>query len=298
MGLVKMVCTKISQSRSLVCILSVFLLTACANSPTTSPSTESQDQTRQLIAKAYARMVEKNDAEAEKILQEALGIEPENPWVLINLGVIHQRRGASDLARMAYEKALAYAKETDQVESVSNDSFRTATAGKIAQYNLSLLGKSNNSTDVKTPAMATPELPTKALAKRTDDCPAAAGKDPLVAKQEVFATLESWRAAWASRDIDRYLANYERSFSGDKGDHRAWVMSRRKIIGSSNDRIELGLSDVVSQVCGERALLTFKQSYRSGTLTDVGSKVLGLVNVDGRWLINKEIFSATDVAGR
>lgn len=298
MSLITLVCTELRQNRRLVMILVALLLTACANSPTMSPTTESQDKARLLIAKAYERMVEKNDDAAERILQEAFVIDPENPWVLINLGVIHQRRGASDLARMEYEKALVYAKESDKAESVSSDAFRTATAGKIAEYNLSLLDKAESASAVKSAAMAPPAVPKMAVEKRTDECSSGGGGHPLVVKQEVLATLESWRAAWASRDIERYLAYYERSFAGDKGDHRAWVMSRRRIIGSAGDRIELVLSDVDSQVCGERALLTFKQIYRSTTLTDAGTKVLGLVRIDGRWFINKEVFSAADVAVR
>lgn len=299
MSLITMVCTELSQSRRLVMILAAVLLTACANSPTTSPATESQVKARQLIAKAYKEMVEKKDVAAEKILYEALEIEPSNPWVLVNLGVIHQRRGASDLARMEYEKALTYAKESDQAESVSNDAFRTATAGKIAEYNLSLLDTAKSSSTAKSSAKAPPEIPEKAVKKRMDECSSGgSGRHPLVVKQEVLATLESWRAAWANRDIERYLAYYERSFSGNKGDHRAWVMSRRKNIGSAGGRIELVLSDVDSQVCGERALLTFKQTYRSTTLTDAGTKVLGFVRIDGRWFINKEVFSAADVAVR
>ena len=88
-------------------VLAVYL-GGCADSPKLAASGESSAaRVSQLLVKAYGHMVRNEDAEAEHALLDVRRLEPGNPWVALDLGVIYQRRGQVEMARAEYRKVLA-----------------------------------------------------------------------------------------------------------------------------------------------------------------------------------------------
>ena len=78
----------------LAAIVVPLFLGACADTRVIPSSGESSAaQASQLLAKAYEHMVRNEDAVAERVLLDARRLEPRNPWVALDLGVIYQRRG-------------------------------------------------------------------------------------------------------------------------------------------------------------------------------------------------------------
>lgn len=123
--------------RTAAIIGAFFLLGACATAPAGSPAQE-QAGVRQLLAEAYAHMQRKDDAAAEKALYEARQLDPDNPWIALDLGVIFQRQGYAEQARSEYRRALASPRADDPAKQISG-SLPDATAAGIARYNLDLL---------------------------------------------------------------------------------------------------------------------------------------------------------------
>jgi len=103
--------------------------------------------------------------------------------------------------------------------------------------------------------------------------------------------LTAWRDAWASRDVAAYLQHYHPDFKGQTSSPAQWRAARQRVIGRAGQiELELGQPEIRRE--GEdRAWLTFEQRYRSQALSDEGLKQLQLRKVDGRWLIEQEVFT-------
>jgi tetratricopeptide (TPR) repeat protein len=76
--------------------------------------------------------------QAEVDLQTALALNPDNPYALLNLGVVYQDNGRLDKAREKYEKLIAL--KPDAIAEKSNtDSLAGKSLVEIARANLKLL---------------------------------------------------------------------------------------------------------------------------------------------------------------
>ncbi len=60
-----------------------------------------------LSKKGYEALSDANYADAEEYLSEALYLNPDNPYALLNLGQVYQEMGHDDKARHMYEKVIA-----------------------------------------------------------------------------------------------------------------------------------------------------------------------------------------------
>jgi Flp pilus assembly protein TadD len=92
-----------------IVILSLMVL-SCASSPQESPDMELSEQAFEAIA---AGDYEK----AEAILEVALSINPENPYALLNLGVVYQNTGRIEKAREQYVKIILLEAEEKVLKS-------------------------------------------------------------------------------------------------------------------------------------------------------------------------------------
>jgi len=103
--------------------------------------------------------------------------------------------------------------------------------------------------------------------------------------------LSGWRDAWAGRDVAAYLQHYHPDFKGQMSSPAQWRAARQRVIGRAGQiELELGQPEIRRE--GEdRAWLTFDQRYRSSALSDDGLKQLQLRKIDGRWLIEQEVFT-------
>jgi ketosteroid isomerase-like protein len=100
----------------------------------------------------------------------------------------------------------------------------------------------------------------------------------------------TWAQAWSRRDVDAYLAAYTPDYAGpkSKGTRQAWLDERRERIASRKE-IAVDVSNLKLKREGDSVTATFVQSYRSDGPTDRMRKRLVLVQMNGRWLIQREI---------
>lgn len=119
--------------------------------------------------------------------------------------------------------------------------------------------------------------------------PAVPDPETIRAAQEdaVRQRIDSWRQAWANRDVEAYLAHYGTQFKPLKEATRAeWAANRRRIIGSRPD-IALSLSQLrLLRMDDQRWQASFLQDYASGGYVEKQQpKTLELVQEDGQWFI-------------
>ena len=120
-------------------------------------------------------------------------------------------------------------------------------------------------------------------ARAAEPAPAA------VDSEGVKAALEAWRAAWAARRIDDYLAAYAPEFVPPGGVTReAWEQRRRAIIGRAAG-VSVEIAALATTMAGpDRATTSFLQDYRSASYSDSVRKTIDWQRVDGRWRIVSE----------
>jgi len=92
----------------------------------------------QLSNEGFQAISKRDYAQAEGPLKKALSLNADNPYALLNMGVVYQETGRLDKARQMYERLLAL-----QPEEVAQESNSGSFAGKglvdIAKANLKLL---------------------------------------------------------------------------------------------------------------------------------------------------------------
>jgi adhesin transport system outer membrane protein len=143
-------------------------------------------------------------------------------------------------------------------------------------------------------ASVTPPEPSAATAATAEPGTAASRTPPAAGQKEqaVAEALETWRTAWAKRDLDGYLGSYAPGFVPAAGASReSWERRRRAVIGQSTD-VQIEIRDVVTTFEGDdRASTTFQQQYRSATFQDRVTKTLQWQRVGQRWKIVGETTS-------
>ena len=60
--------------------------------------------------------------QAETYLEEALSLNPDNPYALLNMGVVYQNTGRRIQARLMYIKVIAHSPEAKATRSNSQES--------------------------------------------------------------------------------------------------------------------------------------------------------------------------------
>ena len=111
------------------------------------------------------------------------------------------------------------------------------------------------------------------------------------AEAEAFGReLEAWRSDWESRDTERYLSHYSRSFSADGMDLAAWSAHKRRVNAAKKwIKVELGAVSVLRSPGSDPLMVvTFDQDYRSSGLSQRARKRQYWVLEEGRWKIAYE----------
>lgn len=105
--------------------------------------------------------------------------------------------------------------------------------------------------------------------------------------------IEAWRKDWESRDVERYLSHYSRSFRNSDGDLQQWARQKR-LVGSGKTWVKVGLSKMsVFRNPGKQDMIvvTFEQDYRSNNLSNVLRKRQYWMKEGGQWKIIYEGFA-------
>ena len=131
------------------------------------------------------------------------------------------------------------------------------------------------------PAAETPAATAKPAAEPKDT--AKGGTD------DVLKTVNAWARAWASNDVPGYLSFYASDFQTPKGMSRsAWEAERKARIAKPR-KIEVDIDNPrVKFDEKNRAVVSFRQHYKSGSLNITSAKTLVMVRNGDRWLIQQE----------
>ncbi len=122
--------------------------------------------------------------------------------------------------------------------------------------------------------------------------PAADQKASAVAERgadDVLRSVAGWARAWESNDVPGYFSYYASDFQPPSRMSRgAWEAERKSRIAKPR-KIEVEvISPRVTFDQKDRAVVTFKQHYRSGALNVSGNKTLVMVKNGEKWLIQQE----------
>jgi tetratricopeptide (TPR) repeat protein len=243
---------------------------------------------------------------------------PELPEPYNNLAVLYAGQSQFDKARTALEMAIrtnpsyatahenlgdVYAKLASQSYSkaLQLDSANTGVPSKLALIR-NLFAPDGRGTTKPTAATPAPQAAPVAPAVSLPPAPAAAPKPMATAPApkapptastdsgtaDVVLAVRSWAKAWAAKDMTSYLNAYSSQFDpvGSKS-RKAWEKERHSRIVTKGT-ISIDLSDFDIQVNDNKATVTFKQNYRSGSLVSNSRKTLEMVKENSRWLIARE----------
>jgi tetratricopeptide (TPR) repeat protein len=253
---------------------------------------------------------------------------PELPEPYNNLAVLYASQGQYDKARSALEMAIRthpsyatahenlgdiYAKMASQAYDKALQLDKGNTAAQI-KLNLikdlfsasprtpkpTVTGKAEPATKV---AVATPKAPERVAvappaSKAPEKAAAAAKAAPKEAASkaerardpdEVLRAVNEWAQAWSGNDVDGYLARYASDFQTPKGESRAKWESERKTRIAKPRKIQVVIeSPKVVFTENNRVRVTFRQNYRSDTLSTSSTKTLVMVKAGDKWLIQQE----------
>jgi tetratricopeptide (TPR) repeat protein len=147
------------------------------------------------------------------------------------------------------------------------------------------------------PAQPTPAAPAKsaAVAEPAQAKAAPESKDaakaaaPARGSDDVIKSVNAWARAWASNDVPGYLSFYASDFQTPKGVSRsAWEAERKARIAKPR-KIEVGVDSPKVQFDDKnRAIVSFRQHYKSGSMNVTSAKTLVMVKNGDKWLIQQE----------
>ncbi len=251
---------------------------------------------------------------------------PELPEPYNNLAVLYSKQGQYDQARRSLEAAIrtnpsyatayenlgdVYAKLASQAYSkaLQIDSGSTAKVAPKLSMIRDLFAPKSIALAAHTPTKSAPvaaapvvvappppavkpaappvvaAVTPKPAPVDTTPKPAPKPAAPAVGADAQAAAM-AWAAAWSSKDIDAYFAAYTPDFSGGQS-RKVWESERRaRILGKRS--ISVVLSDFETKVQGDKAIVQFRQNYSADALKVSSRKRLEMINVSGRWLIQKE----------
>lgn len=135
---------------------SAVVLTACSSTPSAKSTPSEADRARAIcaqpaqiaslsasvaLATGYFALQDANTNCAEAALNQARRLDPKNPYVALNLGVVYQKTGRAAQARAAYQEVIDLDRGTvsDPAVAASNPASVNSTPGLIARRNLTNL---------------------------------------------------------------------------------------------------------------------------------------------------------------
>lgn len=104
--------------------------------------------------------------------------------------------------------------------------------------------------------------------------PAASLAEPSIADREAVENLvESWRQAWANKEIDSYIGFYAPAFQSRGMDRTSWRTYKNTVFQGSGE-VAVRIWDVRVEQLGENLNVRFDQEYKSDIHSDYGKKEL------------------------
>ena len=258
-----------------------------------------------------------NAKDATEIFLQLTKDYPDLPEPYNNLAVIYAAQGQYDKARGALEQSIrthpsyatayenlgdVYAKLASQAydKALQIDSANAAAKNKLALVRDLVVsgGPTGAGTQPAVVAAAGPRKEAAVVAavearpapEKPAEKPAEKAAVAKPSDNEILDTVNAWAKAWASKNVDAYLAFYGKDFKTPGGEARAqWEAARRQRISAPKSITVTVSVPKVSLAADGQASVTFRQSYSSDVVkTAATTKTLVLARSDGRWLIQQE----------
>lgn len=245
-------------------------------------------------------------SEAVELFTKLTQDYPNLPEPYNNLAVIYAGQGQYEKARAALEQSIrthpsyatAYENLGDVYAKLASQAYGKAlqldASNTGAQNKLSLVRELVGEPKAATVAKAEPQKPPEPKAEpkpepkveaKAEARPAPPANDPA----EVVQALNAWAAAWSRKDADGYLGYYAASFDPPGRESRAaWEKTRRERIEAPKSIAVSVDSPKVTMRGNDRAVVTFRQNYRSDRLKSTSRKSLEMVKTEKGWQIQKE----------
>lgn len=119
-------------------------------------------------------------------------------------------------------------------------------------------------------------------------------KPKSIGPEAVEALLERWKSAWEEKNLNKYMACYDRTFRSRGMNRWAWKKHRKRL-NSKFKTVRVDLRDVkVQHINKTTAQVTFHQDYRADEYQDYGLKTISLIRRGRQWKIRKEEWQALD----
>lgn len=254
-----------------------------------------------LMVEADAAMHDANWELALKKLQQAGGLRPDDLTVKLKQGQVYHNSGRLALAHNAYQQII------DTEASAKGKNLEIIQKAKNYQTKLGFAPLDKTGDTTQTQAAAAPasvdeqtavteakpaglpvalEAPVALPPPATEEAP----QKPVNVEDAIVERIQAWAQAWQQKRISDYLSFYTDDFRGDQASHAAWRKQRNARISAAGT-ISVSIDGLkVEQQDADNAVASFRQTYRSSSLTDVGVKTLRLKQIDGVWLIADEQF--------
>jgi tetratricopeptide (TPR) repeat protein len=248
---------------------------------------------------------------ARNSLEMAIRTHPSYATAHENLGDIYAK-----MASQAYDKALQLDRANQAAQSKLNLIKELFSQGPRPQSKVAVAKAEPTPALVAQPVpaaqpkpaataaapQAAPAAPAKPSASPTAETPVATGskaaaepKDTAKAaaaapgSDDVLRSVNAWARAWASNDVAGYLSFYAPDFQTPKGVSRTTWESERKSRIAKPRKIEVGVDNPKVKFDDKnRAVVSFRQHYKSAGLDVTSSKTLVMVKNGDKWLIQQE----------
>ena len=223
---------------------------------------------------------------ARDALEQAIRTHPSYATAHENLGDIYAK-----MASQAYDKALQLDKSNSTAQSKLNmirDLFPADP--RAAKANAAAVARVEPGKAAAPAVAAVPAYdPTKVAATAPSAKPAAAKTMGAPSADDVMASVNAWAQAWSNNDIPGYLGSYAADFRAPGGASRAGWEAERKSRIAKPRQIQVAIeSPKVEFDDNGRAIVTFRQQYRSDALKSTNSKTLVMTKSGDKWLIQQE----------
>lgn len=116
-------------------------------------------------------------------------------------------------------------------------------------------------------------------------------------KTEIRQWMDSWRAAWEKKDIEKYMSFYDPAFKAPGfGNVKAWERHKGRLFKTYKD-IKVTLDQPYLLIHKNELIVKVLQGFRSEMHTDYGVKTMYVRKKDGALKIVHEDWVRSDAAG-
>jgi len=116
-------------------------------------------------------------------------------------------------------------------------------------------------------------------------------------REKIVSRINTWITSWELENFDQYINSYHEKFADPTKGSLSQFKSYKKAVFAQPGKPEVRLSDLSLLFAGDYVMATFKQSYKSNTIEDLGRKTLYLKQDDYyNWKIVAERWSKHGIA--